>query len=162
MGVQEEQERRSELLQRSLEAYSDPEQALAMALRMDQFIIDGQTSREQPREATQTVVQPSSEGPRKTCNRPRWTAVDDTHLRRLWQDSLTVEEIAQELQRTPASIYARVRILDLSPNKRAMKSGRRKVELPGPDKCSPTVISKARNGIEAAAPKIDGPHKSKH
>ncbi len=29
MGVQEEQERRRELLLRALEAYSDPEQALA-------------------------------------------------------------------------------------------------------------------------------------
>ncbi len=54
------------------------------------------------------------EEPRKTSNRLRWTGDDDAHLRRLWQDNLTVEAIAQELQRTPSSIYGRVRNLDLS------------------------------------------------
>ncbi len=62
MSVQEEQERRRELLLRALEACSDPEQALAVAARMEQFIIDGQASREKPHEATQPEGQPSSEG----------------------------------------------------------------------------------------------------
>ena len=134
MSVQEEQERRSGLLLRALDAYSDPEQALAVALRMDQFIIDGQTSGEKPRATTQPVVQPSSEEPRNISNRLRWTEDDDAHLRRLWQGNLTVEAIAQELQRTPASIYGRVRILDLSSSEHITKKGKRKVELPGPDK----------------------------
>ncbi len=149
MGVQEEQGRRRDLLLRALEACPDPEQALAVAVRMEQFIIDGRTSREKPHEVTQPGGQPSSEEPRKTSNRSRWTAAADTHLRRLWQGNLMVEEIAQELQRTPASIYARVRILDLSYNKHDMKKGKRKVELPNPDKRPPTANSKKINEFEA-------------
>ncbi len=61
-------------------------------------------------------------GSRKTSNRSRWIGDDDAHLRRLWQSNLAIEEIAQELQRTPASIYGRVRILDLSSSKRDTKN----------------------------------------
>jgi hypothetical protein len=148
MGVQEEQERRRELLLRALEACPDPEQALAVAVRMEQFIIGGQDLREEPQEATEPEVQPSSEGPRKTCNRSRWTDADDTHLRQLWQGNLTVEEIAQELQRTIPSIYARVRTLDLSSNKHDTKNGKRKVKRSNPDKRRPTVNSKKINEFE--------------
>jgi hypothetical protein len=95
---------------------------------------------------------PTTEGHRKD---------DDAHLRRLWQSNLAIEEIAQELQRTPASIYGRVRILDLSSSKRDTKNEKKpKIELPGSDRRSPTVISKAGNGIEGDAPKIDSPRKS--
>lgn len=148
MGVQEEQERRRELLLRALEACPDPEQALAVAVRMEQFVIEGQTSRKEPHEATQPEGQPSPEGPRKTSCRSRWTGDDDAHLRRLWQGNLAIEAIAQELHRTPASIYARVRILDLSSSKHDKKKGKRKVELPGSDKRSPTANSKETNGSE--------------
>lgn len=149
MGVQEEQERRRELLLRAFEAYSDPEQALAAAVRMEQFIIAGQGSREKPPEATQPVARPSSEGPRKICNRPRWTAADDTHLRRLWQDELTVEQTAQELHRTPASIYARVRILDLSSSKHDARKGKRKVKLPNPGRRPRTTDSEDVKDFDA-------------
>ena len=155
MGVQEEQERRRDLLLRALEACPEPEQALAVAFRMEQFIIDGQVSREKPHEATQSGGQPSSEGqpslegPRKICNRSPWTAADDTNLRRLWEGDLTVDEIAQELQRTVASIYARVRTLDLSSNYHDRKNGRRKVKLPSPDKRPPTANTEEINGFEA-------------
>jgi len=100
------------------------------------------------------------EEPCKTSNRLRWTGDDDAHLRRLWQGNLTVDAIAQELQRTPASIYGRVRILDLSSDKRDTKNEKRKIELPGSDRRSPTVISNAGNGTDADAPKIDSPRKS--
>jgi len=161
MGIHEEQERRHDLLLKALEACPDPEQALIVAVRMEQFIIDGQTSRKKkPHEATQPAGQPSSEGPRKTSNRSSWNGDDDAHLRRLWQSNLAIEEIAQELQRTPASIFGRVRILDLSSSKRDTKNGKRKIELPGPDRSSSTVISNAGSDIEADAPKIDSPHKS--
>ena len=160
MGIQEEQGRRHDLLLKALEACPDPEQALTVAVRMEEFIIDGQTSRKKPHEVTQPAGQPSSKGSRKTSNRSRWIGDDDAHLRRLWQSNLAIEEIAQELQRTPASIYARVRILDLSSSKRDTKNGKRKIEPPGPDRRSPAVISNAGNGIEADAPKIDSPHKS--
>ncbi|MCZ6861861.1 MAG: hypothetical protein O7I42_16560 [Alphaproteobacteria bacterium] len=154
MGIQEEQERRRDLLQRALEACSDPEQALAMAVRMEHFIIDGQISREKAREAVQPEAQLPSEEPRKTCNRSRWTDADDAHLRQLWQDDLSVEAIAGELQRTLASIYARVRILDLSSNKNGAKNGARKEKLPDPGKHSSAADSKGTNGFEAVG--IDG------
>ena len=155
MDVQDEQVRRRDLLLRVLEACPDPEQALAVAVRMEQFIIDGQASREKPHKATQSGGQPSSdrppssEGPRKTCTRSPWTAADDTNLRRLWQGKLTVDEIAQEIQRTVASIYARVRILDLTSNKHDRKNGKRIVTLPSPDKRPPTANSEEINGFEA-------------
>ena len=82
------------------------------------------------------------EEPCKTSNRFRWTGDDDAHLRRLWQGNLTVEAIAQEFQRTPASIYGRVRNLDLSSS-------------------TPTANSEASSGIDADAPKFNGPHNSK-
>jgi hypothetical protein len=149
MAIQEEQERRRELLLRVLEACPDPEQALAVAVRMEQFIIDGQTSSERSHEVTQPVVQPSSEGPRKTNCRSRWTGDDDAHLRRLWQGNLTIEAIAQEVQRTPASVYARVRILELSSKKHDKKNGKRKVNLPGIGKQSHSANPKETNGLEA-------------
>ncbi len=149
MGVQEERELRRELLLRALEACSDPEQALAVAARMEQFIIDGQTSREMPHEAAQPEGQPSSEGPRKTYNRSRWTGDDDAHLRRLWQDDLTIEVIARELQRTPASIYGRVRQLGLSSSRRDKKKGKNHSEFFSLDKQSPNANSEEINGIEA-------------
>jgi hypothetical protein len=65
MSVQEEQERRSELLLRAFESYSDPEQALAMALRMEQFIIGDQTSHEKPQEVAKLEVHPPADEPRK-------------------------------------------------------------------------------------------------
>jgi len=68
---------------------------------VEEFIIDGQTSRKKPHEVTQPAG-----------------GDYDAHLRRLWQSNLAIEEIAQELQRSPASIYARVRFLDLSSSKR--------------------------------------------
>ncbi len=126
MGIQEEQERRRDLLLKALEACSDPEQALTVAVRMEQFITNGQALREQPQEPTQLGGQMSTESPGKKCIRSRWTEEDDTHLRQLWQGNLTVEEIALELERTPASIYARVRILDLSSGIHDAKNGKRK------------------------------------
>jgi hypothetical protein len=149
MGVQEEQERRRDLLQRALKACPDPEQALAVAARMEQFIIDGQTLRERPHEATQPGGQPSSEGPRKTSNRSRWTGDDDARLRRLWQDDLTIEVIARELQRTPASIYGRARQLRLSSSRREAKKGKNNTELLSPDQQSANANSEEIKGFEA-------------
>jgi hypothetical protein len=148
MSVQEEQERRSELLLRAFEAYSDPEQALAMALRMEQFIIGDQTSHEKPQEAVKPVVQPPVDQPRKKCGRSRWTGDDDAHLRRLWKEELMVEEIAQKLERTPASVYGRLRIMNLKSSKQDTKNGKRNVELPSLNKHPPKADSETNNGFE--------------
>ncbi len=149
MDVQEEQERRRELLLRAFDAYSDPEQALAVAVRMEQFIIGEQTSHEKPHEAVKPVVQPPADEPRKTRDRSRWTEDDDAHLRRLWTEELTVEEIAQKLERTLPSVYGRLRIMNLKSSKRDTKNGKRNVKLPSPDKHSPKADSETNNGFEA-------------
>jgi hypothetical protein len=154
MDVLEEREQRRDLLLRVLEACPDPEQALAVAVRMEQFIIDGQISRENPKEVLLPDEQPSSEGPRKICNRVRWTGEDDANLRRLWQGNHSVEMVAQEFHRTPASIYARVRLLDLSPGRRVSKNrkknnGKRKNGAATPDKLSPTANPEEIDGPES-------------
>ena len=149
MSIQEEQERRRDLLLRALDACPDPEQALIVAVRMEKFITDGQTSPEQPHESTQPDGQLSSESSGKKCNRSRWTGADDTHLHQLWQGNLTVEEIAQELERTPASIYARVRILDLSSNLDESNNGKRKKKRTSPGAHSLTAHSEKINLFEA-------------
>ncbi len=149
MSIQEEQERRRDLLLRALDACPDPEQALIVAVRMEKFITDGQTSPEQPHESTQPGGQLSSESSGKKCNRSRWTGEDDTHLHQLWQGNLTVEEIAQELERTPASIYARVRILDLSSNLDEPKNGKRKKKRTSPAPDSLTAHSEKIDRFEA-------------
>ena len=140
MNVQEEQERRRDLLLRVLEACADPEQALATAIRMEEFINGGLTSCEKPQEAILQKAkpqeakpqeakpqkeQPPQEAPRKTCNRTRWSGEDDALLRQLWQGNPAVKEVAQEIHRTPASVYARVRQLDLSSDRRDTKSGKK-------------------------------------
>ncbi len=61
MSIQEEQERRRDLLLKALDACSDPEQALTVAVRMEKFIVDGQNLREQSHEAPQPGEQLSSE-----------------------------------------------------------------------------------------------------
>ena len=149
MGIQEEQERRRDLLLKALEACSDPEQALTVAVRMEQFIPNGQALREQPQEPTQLGGQMSTESPGKKCIRSRWTEEDDTHLRQLWQGNLTVEEIALKLERTPASIYARVRILDLSSGIHDAKNGKRKKKRTSPAKHALISHSEKINGFDA-------------
>ncbi len=62
LGIQEEQGRRHDLLLRALDACPDLEQALTVAVRMEQFIIGGQTLRKKPHEVPQPAGQPSSEG----------------------------------------------------------------------------------------------------
>ena len=153
MGVEEQRKQRRDLLLRVLEACPDPEQALAVAVRMEQFIIDGQTSRERPQEVPLPGEQRSSVGPRKTCNRVRWTGEDDAHLRQLWQGNHSVEKVAQEFHRTPASIYARVRLLELTTSRGDTKNGKknygkRKNGAATPDKLSPSVNSEEIAGPE--------------
>jgi len=91
------------------------------------------------------------EEPCKTSNRLRWTGDDDAHLRRLWQGNHSVEMVAQEFHRTPASIYAGVRLLDLSSGRRVSKNGKknngkRKNGAATPDKLSPTANPKDIDG----------------
>ena len=153
MGVEEQRKQRRDLLLRVLEACPDPEQALAVAVRMEQFIIDGQTSRERPQEVPLPEEQPASVGQRKICNRVRWTGEDDAHLRQLWQGNQSVEKVAQEFHRTPASIYARVRLLELTSSRGDTKNGKknygkRKNGGATPDKLSPSVNSEEIAGPE--------------
>ncbi len=116
------QERRRELLLKALEACPEPEQALALAVRMEQFIVNGQTSREKQNGAIQSAGQSSSKQPENSGTRSRWAGDDDALLRQLWRNNVTVEAIAQKLHRTSFSIYGRVRHLGLSSEGRDKKN----------------------------------------
>ena len=126
MALQVDQELRKDLLLKALEACSDPDEALEIAVRMERFILDGQGSDNNESPAPKVNGSMQQEQEKKVYTRPRWTTNDDGHLRRLWQENVSVEGIAEQLQRTPASIYGRVRQLGFPTNERGkFKSGRK-------------------------------------
>ena len=128
MALQVDQELRRDLLLKALDACSDPDEALEIAVRMERFILDGQVS------STNEVTAPEEHGStqrqqeKKAPTRPRWTSNDDSHLRRLWQEKVSVEAIGEQLQRSPASVYGRVRHLGFSTNERGKSKSSRKAE----------------------------------
>ena len=129
MALQVDQELRRDLLLKALEACSDPDEALEIAVRMERFILDGQVSSQNeapapPEPEENGSTQPQQE--KKAHTRPRWTSDDDSHLQRLWQEKVSVEAIAEQLQRTPAGIYGRVRQLGFSTNERGRSKSSRK------------------------------------
>jgi hypothetical protein len=129
MALQVDQELRRDLLLKALEACSDPDEALDNAVRMERFILDGHVSskeldghvsskEEAPADQENGSTLPQQQEKKKAHTRPRWTPDDDSHLQRLWQEKVSVEAIAERLQRTPAGIYGRVRQLGFSTNER--------------------------------------------
>ncbi len=149
MQLKAAQERRRELLVKALEACPEPEQALALAVRMEQFIVNDQTSSEKQNEATQRVRRPSSEQPENSGTRSRWTGDDDALLRQLWQNSVTVEVIARKLHRTSFSIYGRVRQLGLASKGRDKKNKGKKTEGASSNKRAPHANSDDIDDCEA-------------
>ena len=142
MQMNATQERRRELLLKALEACPEPEQALTLAVRMEQFIVNGQNSREKQNGAIQSAGQSSSEQPENSGTRSRWAGDDDALLRQLWRNNVTVEAIAQKLHRTSFSIYGRVRHLGLSSEGREKKNKiKKKTEGASFDKCAPHANS---------------------
>jgi hypothetical protein len=128
MALQVDQELRRDLLMKALEACSDPDEALEIAVRMERFILDGQSSSKNEAPAPEENGSTQRDEEKKALTRPRWTSDDDSHLQRLWQEKVSVEAIAEQLQRTPASIYGRVRQLGFSTNERGRNKPGRKVE----------------------------------
>ena len=127
MALQVDQELRRDLLLKALEACSDPDEALEIAVRMERFILDGQTSSKNESLAPKENGSTQQHQEKKAHTRPRWTSDDDSHLQRLWQEKVSVEAIAEQLQRTPAGIYGRMRQLGLSTNDRGRSKPGRKV-----------------------------------
>ena len=128
MALQVDQELRRELLLKALEACSDPDEALEIAVRMERFILDGQASGADEDRAPQENGSPQLHQKKKSPTRPRWTPDDDSNLRRLWQEKVSVDAIAEQLQRTPASIYGRVRQLGISASERSKRKPSQKTE----------------------------------
>ena len=128
MALQVDQELRRDILLKALEACSDPDEALEMAVRMERFILDGQDSSKNEAPAPEENGSTQRQQEKKAHTRPRWTPHDDSHLRRLWQEKVSVEAIAEQLQRTPASIYGRVRQLGFSTNERGKSKSSRNAE----------------------------------
>ncbi len=131
MSLQVDQELRRDLLLKALEACSDPDEALEIAVRMERFILDGQVSSQNEAPAPPSPEENGStqrQQEKKAHTRPRWTSDDDSHLQRLWQEKVSVEAIAEQLQRTPAGIYGRVRQLGFSTNERGRSKSSRKEE----------------------------------
>lgn len=107
------------LLEVALNTHRDPEEALNVAMKMAEFVLQGD-----PVETNLTAgAQPApAAAPRPriterlgmTQSHVRWTPEQDEDVRQLWNQGLPVVEIASRLGRTPASINSRVRTLRLS------------------------------------------------
>ena len=132
-----DQARRMALLVQLLEHCDEPEAALALAERMERFVLHGA-----PRGLTQgkigdpralavnagvgtgvpLVSQPHGRGAKKR----RWTAEEDEKLRSLAAQDLSLEKIAAELGRTIISVRerARARQVKVKPRKRGRRPSR--------------------------------------
>lgn len=131
MSSRSEQEVRRELLMKALEASSDPEEALQLARRMEQFIRFGASgpacSGSEERSAREPSVAPTlataSDGPRGhgAGKKPRWSPEEEQQLRQHWQNGRACAEMAERLGRTEVSIIARARRMGL-PFVRAKKT----------------------------------------
>ena len=128
MALQVDQELRRDLLLKALDACSDPDEALEIAVRMERFILDGQVSSTNEVTAPEEYGSTQRQQEKKAPTRPRWTSNDDSHLRRLWQEKVSVEAIGEQLQRSPASVYGRVRQLGFSTNERGKSKSSRNAE----------------------------------
>jgi len=128
-----EQDMRRELLLIALDRCEDPGKALELARQMEFFIKDGgraeRTLDTDPRQAASSARIRTVKSP----TRRRWAHEDDLRLRHLWAEGLSTQEIAERLQRTPASLASR-RVF--------LKLGRRKPQRP---KKKPTTAANAKS-----------------
>jgi hypothetical protein len=108
---------RRELLLIALERCEDPDKALELAGQMEVFIKDGgraeRTLDTDPRQAASSAQIQTVRSP----TRRRWAYEDDLRLRQLWAEGLSTRKIAEQLQRTPASIASRRVFLNLDRQK---------------------------------------------
>lgn len=123
-------ELRKELLLKALEKFPDLDMAFDAATRMEKFVLGGSSPehtqqtdlasagilRKDMSEISadhQTVPEHVLERCRSSSRR-RWQESEDAQLRQLCDQGYTVKEIAKQLERTPASVYGRMRQYGLS------------------------------------------------
>jgi len=114
---------RKELLLKSLDTFADLDKAFEAAIRMERFILEGigPTNSQDPMSsedvAGKDLLQTSAanqaneveaHGGRRSSSRNRWREDDEARLRELYHQGHSVNEIAAELKRTPASVYGRI------------------------------------------------------
>jgi len=125
---------RKELLLKSLDTFADLDKAFEAAIRMERFILEGigPTNSQDPMSsedvASKNLLQTSAanqaneveaHGSRRSSSRNRWREDDDARLRELYHQGHSVNEIAAELKRTPASVYGRIHQLGMSAKARS-------------------------------------------
>jgi len=145
-----EQDMRRELLLIALDRCEDPGKALELARQMEFFIKDGgraeRTLDTDPRQAASSARIRTVKSP----TRRRWAHEDDLRLRHLWAEGLSTQEIAERLQRTPASLASR-RVF--------LKLGRRKPQRPKksqPPQQTPNPAIENKSPSTPTAPRPNG------
>lgn len=118
-----DRELRKELLLKALEKFSDLEKAFDAVIRMERFILEGNSPADTRQFAfsesftsdgvSQTadvrqVARLETHRVRRFSRRRRWREADDIRLRELCDEGYIVKEIANKLGRTPASVYGRM------------------------------------------------------
>ena len=135
MQLTADQQLRKELLLYSLEKQPEMEAAIAMAVRMERFILEGlEGCADAPAppvpdglrvpdgdEAAGNDKAPGSAATEAVPGRfgsggtkRRWSDADDAKLKDLWDSASSLEEIAETLERTVPSLYSRARALGLA------------------------------------------------
>jgi hypothetical protein len=113
---------RFDLLQKALEMYQDLNSALNAAARMEHFVRHGVTEIEGQRTVTRKPPEGTLLPSADRAKRRPWLPDQDTHLREFWYHGVSVTEIARNLERTPASVYGRARLLGICRPGAASKS----------------------------------------
>lgn len=108
------------LLEVALDTHRDPAEALDVAMKMAEFVLQGDAVEADIAAGvpgSPSVAVPDGHVAERlgmTQSHVRWTPEQDEDVRQLWNAGLPVVEIASRLGRTPASINSRVRTLRLS------------------------------------------------
>ncbi len=141
MRLTADQELRKELLLFALSKQADLQSAMEMAIGMERFILDGGPERSSecrgedsdaaavgtakgqghpsavaPGPGTDPVCAEASgeaRGQEKKPRKRRWSEADDRLFRQLWRSDCSLEEMADQLERTAPSLYCRARALGM-------------------------------------------------
>ena len=130
MSDSADKELRCELLFRALEAVDDPETALALAGKMESFVVHGTEASEDVKDLVGSAWDRGPEllsepedtagdkaevgGPGK---KPRWSEGDTRALSEMWENGVPSDAIAEKLGRSQISVRAHARRLGLAPRR---------------------------------------------
>lgn len=128
MQLTADQELRKEFLLFALNKQPDVESAMEMAAAMERFVLDGRRGSgpalqgagasaaegEQPAASGTGDTAASAEEVEAVVRKRRWSDADDVELKRLWHSDISLEELADRLDRTVPSLYSRARALGMS------------------------------------------------